>query len=78
MLPIGWRARFAAAVLFLFTIPTTLAFHTFWSADPEAAQNQMIQFLNLAMERLPEAGRAALPSQARSRDRKEKVIAGGG
>jgi putative oxidoreductase len=31
---IGW-ARFAAAVLFLFIIPTTLAFHAFWSVDPE-------------------------------------------
>ena len=45
MLLIGWRARFAAAVLFLFIIPTTLAFHAFWSVDPEAAQDQMIQFL---------------------------------
>ena len=42
---IGWRARFAAAVLFLFIIPTTLAFHAFWSVDPEAAQDQLIQFL---------------------------------
>ena len=50
MLVIGWRARFAAAVLFLFIIPTTLAFHAFWSVDPEAAQDQMIQFLrNLAI-----------------------------
>jgi uncharacterized membrane protein YphA (DoxX/SURF4 family) len=31
---IGW-ARFAAAVLFLFIIPTTPAFHAFWSVDPE-------------------------------------------
>ena len=47
---IGWRGRFAAALLFLFIIPTTLAFHAFWSVDPEAAQDQMIQFLkNLAM-----------------------------
>ena len=42
---IGWRARFAAAVLFLFIIPTTLAFHAFWSVDPEAAQDQLIQLL---------------------------------
>ncbi len=50
MLLIGWRARVAAAVLFLFIIPTTLAFHAFWSVDPEATQDQVIQFLkNLAM-----------------------------
>lgn len=49
MLVIGW-ACFAAAVLFLFIIPTTLAFHAFWGVDPEAAQDQRIQFLkNLAM-----------------------------
>jgi hypothetical protein len=42
MLVIGW-ARLAA-VPFLFIIPTTPAFHAFWSVDPEAAQDQMIQF----------------------------------
>jgi putative oxidoreductase len=50
MLLFGWKARFAAAVLFLFIIPTTLVFHAFWSLDPAAAQGQMIHFLkNLAM-----------------------------
>jgi putative oxidoreductase len=50
MLLIGWRARFAAAMLFLFIISTTLVFHAFWSVDPKVAQEQMIQLLtNLAM-----------------------------
>jgi uncharacterized membrane protein YphA (DoxX/SURF4 family) len=44
MLVIGWKALFAAAVLFLFIIPTTLAFHAFWRVDPEAAQDQMLSF----------------------------------
>ena len=37
-------------MLGLFIIPTTLVFHAFWSGDPEAAQDQIIQFSNnLAM-----------------------------
>ena len=50
MLLIGWKARFAAAMLGLFIIPTTLVFRTFWCGDPEAALDQIIQFSkNLAM-----------------------------
>jgi putative oxidoreductase len=50
MLLIGWRARSAALVLFLWLIPTTLLFHNFWAAAPEAYRNQQTQFLkNLAI-----------------------------
>ena len=48
---IGW-ARFAAAVLFLFIIRTTLAFQRLLERRSRAAQDQMIQFSkNLAMMR---------------------------
>lgn len=43
MLVIGRKASFAAAMLF-FIISTTLVFHAFWSVDPEAARDQVIQF----------------------------------
>ena len=45
LLLVGWKARWAALLLFLFTIPITLVFHNFWAmAGAEAAMNQ-IQFL---------------------------------
>ena len=34
LLVIGWQARWAAAALFLFMIPTTLLFHNFWAFEP--------------------------------------------
>jgi putative oxidoreductase len=50
MLLVGWKARLAAALLFLFIIPTTLVFHAFWSVDPAQVQLQKIMFLkNLAI-----------------------------
>jgi putative oxidoreductase len=51
MLVLGWRARFAAAVLLLFMVPVTAVFHNPWAAgDQEMAQQQMIHFLkNLAI-----------------------------
>ena len=50
MLILGWRARWAAFVLFLFLIPTTLIFHNFWAAPAAQVQNQMNHFLkNLAI-----------------------------
>ena len=45
MLLFGWKARLAAAAIFLFIIPTTLIFHNFWAADAAHAQNQMIHFM---------------------------------
>ena len=49
-LMLGWKARWAALVIFLFCIPTTLVFHNFWALPPEQAQGQMLHFLkNLAL-----------------------------
>ena len=45
LLALGWKARWAAAVLFLFLIPTTLIFHQFWGIDAKLVQMQKIHFL---------------------------------
>jgi putative oxidoreductase len=45
MLLAGWKARWAAAAMALFTIPATLIFHAFWAADAAQAQNQFIHFM---------------------------------
>ncbi len=50
MLILGWKARLAAAVLFLWMIPVTLTFHNFWAAPADQQMIQQIMFLkNLAM-----------------------------
>jgi putative oxidoreductase len=50
MLVLGWNARLAAGVLFLFIIPTTLIFHNFWAVPADQMQSQMNNFLkNLAI-----------------------------
>lgn len=48
---VGFQARTAAWILFLFLIPTTLLFHNFWAVAPGMEQqNQMAHFLkNLAI-----------------------------
>ncbi|HLA75459.1 MAG TPA: DoxX family protein [Gammaproteobacteria bacterium] len=47
---VGWRAHWAATVIFLFLIPVTFIFHPFWAVDPAEAQSQMINFMkNLAI-----------------------------
>jgi len=45
MLITGWKVRYAAAVVALFLIPTTLIFHAFWSADAASFQAQLTNFL---------------------------------
>ena len=45
LLALGWKARWAAAALFLFLIPTTLIFHQFWGIDPKLVPMQKIHFL---------------------------------
>ena len=45
LLALGWKARWAAAAILLFLIPTTLIFHQFWGIDPKLAQMQQIHFL---------------------------------
>lgn len=45
LIVIGWKARWAAAVTFLFLIPVTLVFHNPAGLDPAQAQDQMIHLL---------------------------------
>jgi putative oxidoreductase len=50
MLVLGWKARSAAAAMFLFTAIAAVIFHNFWAASADDAQNQMIHFMkNLSM-----------------------------
>ncbi len=45
MLALGWKARWAALLLFLFIIPVTLTFHAFWAAETAQFQSQFINFM---------------------------------
>jgi putative oxidoreductase len=50
MLVLGWRARIAAAALFIFTVLTALFFHNFWAVPADQMQNQLIHFMkNISM-----------------------------
>ena len=50
MLALGWKARWAAAAMLLFTLVAALLFHNFWAIPPDQAQGQMIHFMkNLSM-----------------------------
>jgi putative oxidoreductase len=47
---LGLKARLGALALFIFIVPTTFIFHSFWTYPPEQAQLQSIMFLkNLAI-----------------------------
>jgi putative oxidoreductase len=44
---LGYKARLAALVLFLFLIPVTLTFHNFWTyADPKERMQTMIMLMH--------------------------------
>ncbi|HET7775110.1 MAG TPA: DoxX family protein [Azospira sp.] len=46
----GWKARWAATALALFTLAAAFLFHNYWAVPADMAQNQMIHFMkNLAM-----------------------------
>ena len=45
MLLVGWRARWAAATLALFTIPATFIFHAYWGIPADQMLNQQIHFM---------------------------------
>src|SRR6202522_4207096 len=45
---VGFRARFAAWLLFLYLLPVTFFFHNFWAAQGMEQQTQMINFLKNA------------------------------
>ena len=50
MLVSGWKARWAAAAMLVFTGMAALFFHNFWAASPDQAQNQLIHFMkNISM-----------------------------
>jgi putative oxidoreductase len=42
---LGFKARFGATLLLIFLALATYYFHAFWNAKPEAAQQEMIQFM---------------------------------
>ena len=44
MIILGWRARIAAAVMFLWLVPVTFAMHNFWAAPDEQRMGQLINF----------------------------------
>jgi putative oxidoreductase len=45
MLVLGWKARWAAAALLIFTASAGLLFHNFWAVPAAEAPNQMAHFL---------------------------------
>jgi putative oxidoreductase len=50
LLVLGWKARWAASLLALFTLIAAFAAHRFWEVDPAQYANQMNHFLkNLAI-----------------------------
>ena len=50
MLVLGWKTRWAAAAIFVFTGLAAVIFHDFWAVSQDQVQNQMIQFMkNLAI-----------------------------
>ncbi len=50
MLAVGYKARWAAAALALFTLVTAFVFHNYWAMPPEQVQIQSIMFMkNLAI-----------------------------
>ena len=47
---LGWKARWAAAAMLLFTVSAAVIFHNFWGVPADQAQNQMIHFMkNISM-----------------------------
>ncbi|MBI4293302.1 MAG: DoxX family protein [Betaproteobacteria bacterium] len=50
MLVLGWKARWGALLLFIFTVIATVFFHNFWAVPADQSTNQMIHFMkNLAI-----------------------------
>ena len=50
MLAFGWKARWAAIALALFTLVSMFIFHAYWSVPADQVQNQQIHFMkNLAI-----------------------------
>ena len=50
MLALGWKARWGAIALALFTLVSMFIFHAYWSVPADQVQNQQIHFMkNLAI-----------------------------
>ena len=50
MLALGWKARWAALALALFTLVSALIFHAYWSVPADQVLNQQIHFMkNIAL-----------------------------
>jgi len=50
LLLVGWKARWAALALVVFTIPATFVFHAYWGVPADQVLNQQIHFMkNLAI-----------------------------
>jgi putative oxidoreductase len=45
LLVAGWKARWAALLIFLFIIPVSLTFHNFWTMEGAQAAMNKVQFL---------------------------------
>ena len=45
MLLVGWKTRWAALALVLFTIPATFIFHAYWGVPADQVLNQQIHFV---------------------------------
>jgi putative oxidoreductase len=45
LLVVGWKARWAAFLIFLFIIPISLVFHNFWAMEGAQAAMNQTQFL---------------------------------
>jgi putative oxidoreductase len=50
MIALGWKARWAAAAIFIFVLVASFIFHAFWAVPADQAQLQNIMFMkNLAI-----------------------------
>ncbi len=50
LLVLGWKARWAAAAILVFTAMAAVIFHNFWAVPADQVQNQMIHFMkNISM-----------------------------
>lgn len=50
MLLLGWKTRWAALALIVFTLPATFIFHAYWGVPADQVMNQQIHFMkNLAV-----------------------------
>jgi len=50
MIAVGWKARWAAAAIFIFVLIASFIFHAFWAVPADQAQLQNIMFMkNLAI-----------------------------